>query len=106
MHMCTYIWNSAQHHKRMKVSPDQWGSVGWSTVPKTERLWVLFLIRGHIQVVSVDSMPPVWACMQKQPINVSVSLCLSLSLSVSLRPLTPHPASLHLSPPLSPFCSL
>lgn len=47
------------------------GSVGWSAIPCTKRLWVPFLVRARFQVVgSIQGQ----GAYEKQPIHVSVSL--------------------------------
>ena len=52
------------------------GSVGWSVVPYTKRLWVQFPVRAHTQVAGLI---PSWGTYGRQPMDVSLSFLSSLS---------------------------
>ena len=52
------------------MSPAQYGSVGGSIVPYTERPWVQFPVRAHTQVVG---SVPSWGTCEWQPIDASLS---------------------------------
>ena len=61
------------------------GSVGWSIISHTKRLWVRFPVTAHTQVV-VQSL--VRVCMKGNWSKFLSHRCLSLSLSLSLPPLS------------------
>ena len=56
------------------------GSVGWSIIPYTKRLWVPSPVRAHTWVVSSTLSQN--AC-RRRPISVSLSLSLSVPASLS-----------------------
>ena len=67
--------------QKCKLSPDCYGSVGWSTVRQTEKLWVQFPVRAHTQVVV--SIPD--QGMYEKATNQCFSLTsMSISLPYSL----------------------